>query len=422
MRHNLPIDKLGPTGRGMADAVQACVHCGFCLPTCPTYRPMGQEMDSPRGRIALMKECLEGSLPLEQALPHLDNCLGCLACETSCPSGVSYRELVGPFRERAENMRSRSWLDRYRRKFILRALSRPRLFSSLAKFSRLARPFRKWLPKRLGVMLDLLPQRLAAKAFLPERITPQEEPRARIALVAGCAQLVLEPTIGSATVSVLVRNGVDVVVPREQNCCGALHWHAGEGLSARELAKKNIEVFPTECDAIISNAAGCGSCLQEYPLILKGSSLETKARVFSSLVLDLSVFLDELGFIPPPPVSKSLRVAYQDACHLLHGQGVSDAPRRILKAIKGIELVELADPEVCCGSAGIYNIEHPDMGNELGRNKANRIKEVKPDIVVSANIGCISQLRRHLEQEPQSPKVLHLAEFLDQAYDGSLGK
>ncbi|MBL62348.1 MAG: 2-hydroxy-acid oxidase [Opitutae bacterium] len=422
MRHKLPIEKLGPTGKGMADAVQACVHCGFCLPTCPTYGPLGQEMDSPRGRIALMKECLEESLPLDQALPHLDSCLGCLACETSCPSGVSYRELVGPFREQAEGLRSRSWFNRSRRKLFLRILTRPSLFSLVVKASRLVQPFAKWLPKRMRVMLELLPQRLGSKTSLPERVTPKEKTRARVALVAGCAQQVLEPTIGSATISILVRHGVEVVIPREQICCGALHWHAGEGPTARELAKKNIEVFPADCDAVISNAAGCGSCLQEYPLLLKGDSLEAKACVFSSRVLDLSVFLDELGFIPPPPVSGSLRVAYQDACHLLHGQGVSGAPRRILKAIKGIELVSLADPEICCGSAGIYNVENPDMGNELGINKAIRVKEAGPDIVVSANVGCISQLRRHLAQESQNSKVMHLAEFIERAYNGSLAR
>ncbi len=421
MKHHLPIDKLGPTGRQMADAVQACVHCGFCLPTCPTYAPLGQEMDTPRGRITLMKETLEGTLPLEHALPHLDRCLGCLACETSCPSGVSYRDLVGPFREKAELERKRTLGKRFRRHFILGVLTQPRPFALLAKLAFLGQPFKKWLPKRVRAMLELLPERLPPKTKLPERAHPEGKSRACVALVKGCAQHVLEPEINLATISVLVRNGLEVIVPRKQNCCGALHWHAGEGERARTFARTNLDAFPHNVAAVISNAAGCGSCLKEYPFILKGDARENEALSLSSLVCDLSVFLDNLGFKVPPTDPVTLRVVYQDACHLRHAQGVTDAPRRILQAIPGVNLVEIADPEICCGSAGIYNIEHPEIATELGRCKVDNILAAKPDLVVSANIGCLAQLRRHMSQRLIRPPVLHLAVALEKAYAGTLG-
>ncbi len=423
MRHQLPVKKLGPAGHLMADAVQACVHCGFCLPTCPTYGPLGQEMDTPRGRITLMKETLEGTLPLEQSLPYLDRCLGCLACETSCPSGVSYRDLVGPFREKAALERKLSLGERLRHRFILGFLTQPRLFARFVKFAYLARPLRKWLPKRVRIMLELLPQRHPAKIKLPERVQPESKPRACVALVAGCAQQVLAPEINQATISVLVQNGVEVVVPREQRCCGALHWHAGEGEFARSFARKNISVFPKNIDAIISNAAGCGSCLQEYPLILKGDFREKDAVCLASRVCDLSVFLDNLEFKVPPPTTKPLRVVYQDACHLRHAQGVIDAPRRILQAIPGIVLVEIEEPEMCCGSAGVYNIDYPDVAEGLGKSKVDYILAAKPDLVVTANIGCLAQLRRHINLNERSSRlpVLHFAVVLEQAYEGRLG-
>lgn len=420
MKHNLPIAKLGPAGHLMADAVQACVHCGFCLPTCPTYGPLGQEMDTPRGRISLMKEHLEGSLSLEDTLPHIDRCLGCLACETSCPSGVSYRELIGPFREKAALERKRSLGDRSLRFFTLSILTRPKVFSKLIKLAYLFRPLRKWLPRQINTMLSLLPERLPSRFKMPVGAPSQGVARGRVALVAGCAQNVLDPQINRATIDILTRNQIEVVVPAEQICCGALHWHAGEGDGARAYARSNLRAFPDGVDAIISNAAGCGSCLQEYPLVLKGDALEGDARLFSSRVRDLSVFLDDIGIKAPPPVAKPLRVVYQDACHLRHAQGVVGAPRRVLGLIPGVEVVELANPDICCGSAGIYNLEQPDVADELGRCKADEVLAAKPDFVVSANIGCLAQLRHHLQGRIDGPKILHLAVFLQRSYDGVL--
>ena len=231
----------------------------------------------------------------------------------------------------------------------------------------------------------------------------------------------LEPEIGAATISVLVRNGVEVVVPGEQSCCGALHWHSGEGERAREFARNNLDAFTDDVDAIISNAAGCGSCLQEYPLVLKGDAREKEAQLFSAKVCDFSVFLDKIGINGIPPATKPIRVVYQDACHLRHAQGVFDAPRKILRAVPGVELVEIEDDEICCGSAGLYNIEEPAIASVLGRSKADHILAANPEIVVSANIGCLVQLRHHLRKAQGGPRIMHLAVFLQLAYSGDLG-
>ena len=421
MRHKLPIEDLGPTGPLIGEAIQACVHCGFCLPTCPTYDTLGQETDTPRGRIILMKETLEGTLSLDESLPYIDRCLGCLACETSCPSGVEYRNLLGPFREKAAKEASVSLKTRFFRWLALGTLTRPSLLKYLAKLAFLAKPFRRVLPKQMGLMLELLPKKIQRSARLSEIYSPAGKPRARVALVAGCAQGVLEPEINTSTISVLVRNGVEVIIPPTQGCCGALHWHSGDGGHTRRLAQQNLRVFSKDFDAIISNAAGCGSCLQEYPLILKGTKEEEEAIRFSNQVQDLSCYLEKIGFQTPPPTQKPLRIVYQDACHLRHAQGVFDAPRKILQAIKGVDLVEIEDADMCCGSAVIYNIEQPDIGDDLGRRKVAKILGAKPDIVVSANIGCITQLRHHLQRSSAHPKVLHLAVALNLAYSGKLG-
>ena len=402
------------------DILRKCVHCGFCLPTCPTYDTLGQETDTPRGRIILMKETFEGTLSLDESLPYIDRCLGCLACETSCPSGVEYRNLLGPFREKASRETTPPTKARFFRWLALGVLTHPSLFRFLSKFAFLAKVFRGILPKQMCLMLELLPKKIPRAVGLSEIYSPSGKPRARVALVAGCAQGVLEPEINISTISVLVRNGVEVLIPRNQGCCGALHWHSGDGERTRRFALQNLRAFSKGFDAVISNAAGCGSCLQEYPIILKGTKKEKVAIRFSNQVHDLSCYLEKIDFQAPPPTQKPLRIVYQDACHLRHAQGVFDAPRKILQAIKGVDLVEIEDADMCCGSAGIYNIEQPDIGDELGRRKAAKILEAKPDIVVSANIGCITQLRHHLKPSPSCPKVLHLAVALNLAYSGTL--
>ena len=420
MKHSIPVDKLGPAGSLMSEAIQSCVHCGFCLPTCPTYSELAQEMDSPRGRIILMKEALEGKLPTEQVLPYIDRCLGCLACETSCPSGVEYRNLLGPFREKAETESKRSVAEKLKRKALLTILPWPGRFRIAAKVGMLARPFGRLLPDLVRSMLALLPKTLPSGIMLPEVAKPMGTPRARVALLVGCAQQVMDPQINDDTIAVLVRNGVEVLIPRGQTCCGALGWHVGAGEHARRFARKNLEAFPRDVDAILTNAAGCGSGLKEYPLILKGSAEESASKSFAGKVVDFGEFLDQLGMVTPPRTKGVPRVVYQDACHLRHAQGVTEAPRRLLRAIPGLELLEAEEPDICCGSAGSYNIDQPKIAADLGKRKVSNLLKTKPDWIVSGNIGCIMQVRSCMNGSGQTHQVVHLAGLLRRAYEEDL--
>lgn len=419
MKHSIPVSSLGTHGQPMADAVQACVHCGFCLPACPTYQVMEEEMDSPRGRIVLMKGVLEGALPLAAALPRLDACLGCLACETACPSGVRYRELISPFRAMVEERRARPLGERLRRWLLLQVLPHPVRFAFVAGVGVRARPLRKWLPRSARAMLELLPPRLPSASPLAGHYAPEGKARARVALLTGCVQNVLAPGINRATVEVLLRNGVEVVIPRGQGCCGALAWHVGAGREAGACALRNLGAFPSDVDAIVTNAAGCGSCLHEYPLILDGDVSEAAADAFARKSVDVAEFLDGLGFQPPPDSGRKVVVAMQDACHLLHGQRVQGAPRRLLRSVPGLELREIAEAEICCGSAGTYNIDHPDTASELGGRKAVNLILSGAECVVSGNVGCLMQVRAHLAAKGAALRAMHTMEFLAGAYRGT---
>lgn len=413
MRHDIPVTEAGPFALPMAQAVEACVHCGFCLPACPTYQVLEDEAESPRGRIILMKGVLEGNLALADAAPHLDACLGCLACVSACPSGVQYGELLTPFRMHTEPQRERTLLDRVSRAAIMFTLPHPKRFRLAARLGRLARPFQRLLPAQFAAMLDLLPDRLPRQVQLQEHYPAVGEHRATVALLAGCAQQVLEPQINLATITVLVNNGVDVLVPRQQGCCGALAAHTGVQQHAQAAARRNLQAFPEDVDAIISNAAGCGSGLHEYPLWLRGEPEEDAARHFSARVQDITVFLAALGLrAPRTGRTEPLRVAYHDACHLEHGQGVTLQPRELLRQIPGVELIELQD-HACCGSAGTYNIEQPDTAAELGRRKAAAVLATGADVVVTGNIGCLQQLVTHL---PERVPVLHTMQLLARIY------
>jgi glycolate oxidase iron-sulfur subunit len=422
MRHQIDAEQLGPRGERMTGAIGACVHCGFCLPTCPTYVTMGEEMDSPRGRIFLMKEVLEGGIELEDALPALDNCLGCQACQTACPSGVEYGDLITSFRAHAEPLRSRPPLERAQRATVLGTLSQPRRFRLAARAGRLARPLAGALPRQLADPLELLPPHLPrAGAELPAVHPAEGARRARVALLAGCAQQVLAPEINWATLRVLARNGVETVIPQAQGCCGALAMHTGAAARAMPLARRNLAAFPADVDAIVTNAAGCGSGMREYGLLFAGEPEQEQAQRFADRVRDVSVFLDELGLAEPPrELPQPRTVAYQDACHLAHAQGVRDAPRRLLRAIPGVTLAQPAEWELCCGSAGTYNVERPEIAAQLGERKARTLAATAPDLVASGNVGCITQLELHLRRLGHETPVLHTLQVLDRAYAGRL--
>jgi glycolate oxidase iron-sulfur subunit len=422
MQHNIDLTELGPQGHAMGEAVSKCVHCGFCLSACPTYKVLGEEMDSPRGRIYLMKSALEHELALDDMMPYIDRCLGCMACVTACPSGVEYGDLLAPFRARSEEKRSRPILDRAARTVINQTLPYPKLFRSAALAGNLVKPLAPFLPRQFSAMLDLLPTDAPPLTQLPALIPAVGPRRARVALLVGCVQQVLAPSINQATIEVLTRNGVEVIIPQAQGCCGSLALHTGEARLARSLARRNFAAFPNDIDgidAIITNAAGCGSGIHEYGLLFAGTEEEEKAKAFSARTRDISVFLDELGLIPPPPLPAPLVVAYHDACHLAHAQRVTQPPRRLLAAIPNVTVRELVEGDLCCGSAGTYNLEQPEIAQQLGERKASNIAASGADVIVMGNIGCMTQIRSHLAQIGQAIPVLHTIELLAQAYGPS---
>ena len=396
MQHQIPVGSLGVDGERMAQAVSACVHCGFCLAACPTYRVLGEEMDSPRGRIVLMKQVLEGTLTTQDAGPFVDRCLGCLACETACPSGVHYRDLLVPFRARA-SARARSASQRAWHYALVATVESPALFRAAVYAGRAGRAFSAVLPAAFRPMFRLLPDRVPPRVELPPLVPAEGARRARVALLAGCAQQVLRPSINRATLRVLSANGVEVVTPPAQRCCGALSLHSGLAARAAASASHNAAVFPRDVDAVVTNAAGCGSVMKDQP--------------FAVPVRDVAEFLNALGIQRPMALRQPALVAYHDACHLAHGQNVRAAPRRLLEQVKGLTLVEIGDADICCGSAGLYNIEEPETANELGRRKAATIQATGATVVATGNIGCITQLETHLSEIP----VQHTIEVLDSA-------
>ncbi|MBX3422330.1 MAG: 4Fe-4S dicluster domain-containing protein [Pirellulaceae bacterium] len=414
MLHKIEPERLGPRGQAMADAVGKCVHCGFCLPTCPTYQEVESEMDSPRGRILLMKSVLEGELTQEQARPHIERCLGCLACVTHCPSGVPYGDLISSYRAHSQNSTSarfslRDWLAR-------QTLPYPARFRLAMRLGKIGQTLRMLVPSSLRPMLDMIPQTLPTAQRLPV-ITPAVGPRrGRVALLAGCAQQVLAPDINAATVRVLSLNGIEVVVPPGQSCCGALDWHTGNSRSAERFARRLMGSMPKDIDALITTAAGCGSAIHEYPLLLAGDKSLLEAQQISKKSLDISVYLSQVGIRPVPPLRRAIRVAYHDACHLAHAQGVRQPPRELLKLVPKLELVELGDSDTCCGSAGIYNIQQPQLAGKLGLRKARSVIDSGAEIVATGNIGCLAQIENHLREMQQVIPVLHTVQVLDRAY------
>lgn len=417
MLHAIKPDSHGPLTAPMMHAVDACVHCGFCLAACPTYRELGQEMDTPRGRIVLMKQVLEGSLPWEAAQPHVDRCLGCLACEPACPSGVPYRDLISPFRAIAQPHFKRTRLERLRRFLAAQTIPYPARFRLAALAGRLGKRLRPLLPRALRPMVDLVPASIPRAESWP-RVTPaQGERRARVALLTGCAQQVLAPDINTATIAVLAMQGVEVVIPAAQGCCGGLAWHTGDIAAARAFARRNLDAFPADVDAILTNAAGCGSAMHEYHLVLRGTADEARAEIFRKRVTDVSAFLAKLGWRELPPAATApRRIAYHDACHLSNAQNVRDEPRDLLRAIPGVELLELARGDLCCGSAGTYNLDQPEIAASLGEQKARTVIATDAEIVATGNIGCLTQLESHLAKLGSTIRVRHTMQVLRDAY------
>jgi glycolate oxidase iron-sulfur subunit len=330
---------------------------------------------------------------------------------------VAYGELLSPFRAYAEPRRTRALGDRLARRFVRETLPSPARLRILTRLGRVAQPLARVLPRTPRTMLALLPPRLPDRLPpLPEVYPAVGKRRARVALLSGCAQQVLAPNINWATLRVLAENGVEVVIPKGQTCCGALALHTGAAEQARQLASTNLAVFPADVDAVITNAAGCGSGLHEYPLLFRGQPQEANATAFAARVQDISVFLDTLGLRTPLPLPQPVRLAYHDACHLLHAQGIRDAPRRLLASVAGVTVVEINEGDLCCGSAGTYNIDQPAIAEALGVRKVQNILQAEADAVVTGNIGCLTQIRAHLAAQGRPLPVYHTVEILDQAY------
>ena len=413
MRHDIDIDDL--RAPEMAEAVEKCVHCGFCLAACPTYQLLGEEMDSPRGRIYLMKTALEGRIDPADAQPYIDRCLGCMACVPACPSEVAYGDLLVGYRAMQESERERPPLDAAARKMVIETLPYPRRFRLAARAGKLGKWLAPALPGAFSAMLNLLPDDLPPSQPPPEVLPAQGERRAVVALLPGCAQQVLAPGINHAAAHVLAANGVEVHSPRAAGCCGSILLHIGAEQEAQMLARRNFAAIADDFDAIITTAAGCGSGIKDYPLLFKSQPDAATARSFADKTLDFSAYLAGIGLRAPMRFKAETRVVYQDACHLLHAQGHADEPRALLREVRNLQLVEIADAGMCCGSAGTYNIDQPAIAGQLGARKAETILSAQPDVVVSGNIGCITQIRQHLAGQDSAPPVLHIAELLHSA-------
>ncbi len=408
-----------------AEIIDKCVHCGFCLPVCPTYVLWGQEMDSPRGRIYLMKLAAEGAAQINPKwVSHFDTCLGCMACMTACPSGVDYGKLIEATRAQIERNFSRSSTEKRHRHFLFETFTRPdrlrRLRAPLLAYQKsglqaLARGLGllKLLPKQWQTMEALLPK-LTAHEAVPEVTPAVGTKRRRVGLLLGCVQREFFSQVNAATVRVLATEGCEVVAPQAQTCCGALLVHAGEETAAIDLAKKTIDAFESaNVETIVTNAAGCGSNVKEYGHLLRDDpDYAEPARNFSAKCKDITEVLADLEPRSPRHPVK-LRVAFHDSCHLQHAQGVRAQPRALLSSIPGLELAEIPESAICCGSAGIYNLVQPDAAQSLGDRKAELVSHLRVDVVATGNPGCILQLQSALARQHHKTPVVHTIQILD---------
>ena len=413
-----------------------CVHCGFCLPTCPTYLLWGRETDSPRGRIVLIKGGLDGETAVtDRFARHFDTCLGCMACVTACPSGVQYDKLLEATRPQIERQIVRSWSDRLFRRLIFSLFPHPARLrlgtGTLWAYQQLglqrlvrASGLLNLLPARLRAMEALLPPVSLSSGWtrVPAGVPAAGTPRRRVGLLRGCVQRVFFDEVNRATIRVLAAEGCEVVVPRGQGCCGALMLHAGLDGDAADMARRFIDAFEAEAadiDTLVVNAAGCGSTLKEYGHLLRDDPVYAeRARALADKCKDISELLDELEpRAPRHPVP--LRIAYHDACHLQHAQGVSQEPRRVLGAIPDLTVCEIPEAGICCGSAGIYNLVEPEAARELGDRKARHIRSTGAEAIVSSNPGCLLQIAERLESSGRRPATYHLVELVDASIRGT---
>jgi glycolate oxidase iron-sulfur subunit len=419
MQTNFSAAQLADPDIAASDKIlRACVHCGFCTATCPTYVLLGDELDSPRGRIYLIKDMLENDrAATTEVVKHIDRCLSCLSCMTTCPSGVNYMHLVDHARSYIEKTHKRPWFDRVVRRALGVVLPRPRLFRAAMQASRFAKPFAALFPDRMKASLKLVPASLPAPSRVDQpQVFPSEGQRIRrVAMLSGCAQQVLKPEINEATIRLLARHGCEVVIAPGAGCCGALTHHLGQG--GHDYARANVVAWTREIaagglDAIVINASGCGTTVKDYGFMFRNDpELTEPAREISSLARDVTELMSEIGLkAPTQPTGR--RVAYHSACSLQHGQQIREEPKRLLKEA-GFQVLDPPEGHLCCGSAGTYNLMQPELAGQLRDRKVANIASTSPDVVAVGNIGCLTQIA-----SGTTLPIVHTVELLDWATGG----
>tara|TARA_A100001015_G_scaffold318400_1_gene438197 strand:+ start:1649 stop:2950 length:1302 start_codon:yes stop_codon:yes gene_type:complete len=419
MQTNFSEDQLkNKDNKSTEKIIRKCVHCGMCNATCPTFNLLGDELDGPRGRIYLIKDMIENKrTPTKKVVSHIDKCLSCYSCMTTCPSGVNYMHLIDHGRNYVEQKYKRPFIEKQFRNFLSNTLPKPKIFRFLILFAKLGQIFKFLLPKNLKSMLDVAPKKIYKKTLKTQRIYKAErkKPTARVALLIGCVQRVVSPQINESTIRVLTRHGVEVITMPEIECCGSLNHHLGKEELARETFKKNINMWYDEylkngLDAIISNTSGCGTTLKDYGFIFRDDKeLKKKSKKISELTKDITEFLDQnlkLSFKKDKGLKK-YNIAYHSACSMQHGQKVHNQPIDLLEKT-GNKVSNIPDGHICCGSAGTYNILQSDIAKKLLNQKIENINKIKPDFISTGNIGCIMQI-----SNGTNIPILHTVELVD---------
>jgi len=433
MQTNFSPDQLKDSHTAHSEKIlRSCVHCGFCTATCPTYLTLGDELDSPRGRIYLIKEMLENDRPAdEKTVKHIDRCLSCLSCMTTCPSGVHYMHLVDHARAHIENTYKRPFMDRLIRTILANVLPYPSRFRTATKLAKLGKPFAgvmKSIPmtERFGAMLDLAPSSLPEKteAIGPKVYGVTGQKRGRVAILSGCAQPVLQPGTNEATISLLKRLNIEVVLPKGEGCCGALVHHMGKEDAALVSARQNVDAWMAEIegyglDAIVITASGCGTTIKDYGHMLRDdAAYAQKAKRVSALAKDIVEYLSE-SELPTPAFKPDLKLAYHSACSMQHGQKITMQPKNLLRAA-GFAVSDVPEGHLCCGSAGTYNIMQPEIAGKLRDRKIKNIKSTKPDVIAAGNIGCITQIANGMADDGANIPIVHTVELLNWVYGGEV--
>ncbi|CAN1504086.1 GlpC Fe-S oxidoreductase [Rhabdaerophilaceae bacterium] len=419
-----------PAMQASEKILRTCVHCGFCTATCPTYLELGDELDSPRGRIYLIKKMFESGEPAtKEVVTHIDRCLSCLSCMTTCPSGVHYMHLVDHARAHIEKTYNRPWNERLMRGILAQVLPYPNRFRLALLASAIARPLKPLVEKlpvvgrQMGAMLGLAPASIPSRSWTdgPAVFPAQSARKGRVAMLSGCAQPVLAPGINEAAIRVLTRLGIEVVLPKGEGCCGALVHHMGHEKTSHHQAEKLIDAWIAEIeqgglDAIIITASGCGTTIKDYGFMFRENpAYAEKAKRVSALAKDITEYLATLDLFPVQETG--LTVAYHSACSMQHGQKITDAPKNILKSL-GFKVKDVPEGHICCGSAGTYNMLQPEISGRLRARKTRNIAKLKPDVIATGNLGCMTQIGLGLSERGEATPILHTIELVDWALGG----